>query len=42
MILRQPTTTVGFERRFKRAFSLMDEEALLRLMLQRISAHLCR
>jgi len=32
----KPTTTIGFERRFNRAFSLMDEEAFVRLMLQEI------
>jgi hydroxyacylglutathione hydrolase len=32
----KPTSTIGFERRFNRAFSLMDEEAFVRLMLQEI------
>jgi hydroxyacylglutathione hydrolase len=30
------TSTIGFERRFNRAFSLIDEEAFVRLMLQEI------
>ena len=32
----KPTSTVGFERRFNRAFSLMDEEPFVRLMLQEV------
>jgi glyoxylase-like metal-dependent hydrolase (beta-lactamase superfamily II) len=32
----KPTSTIGFERRFNRAFSLMDEEPFVRLMLQEI------
>jgi hydroxyacylglutathione hydrolase len=32
----KPTSTIGFERRFNRAFSLADEEAFVRLMLQEI------
>jgi hydroxyacylglutathione hydrolase len=32
----KPTSTIGFERRFTRAFSLMDEEPFVRLMLQEI------
>jgi hydroxyacylglutathione hydrolase len=32
----KPTSTIGFERRFNRAFSLIDEEAFVRLMLQEI------
>ena len=32
----KPASTIGFERRFNRAFSLMDEEAFVRLMLQEI------
>ena len=32
----KPTSTIGFERRFNRAFSLMDEEAFVQLMLQEI------
>ncbi|MEZ0334221.1 MAG: MBL fold metallo-hydrolase [Gemmatimonadales bacterium] len=32
----KPTSTIGFERRFNRAFSLMDEESFVRLMLQGI------
>jgi hydroxyacylglutathione hydrolase len=32
----KPTSTTGFERRFTRAFSLMDEEPFVRLMLQEI------
>ena len=32
----KPTSTIGFERRFNRAFSLADEESFLRLMLQEI------
>jgi hydroxyacylglutathione hydrolase len=31
-----PTSTIGFERRFNRAFSLTDEEEFVRLMLQEI------
>jgi glyoxylase-like metal-dependent hydrolase (beta-lactamase superfamily II) len=30
------TTTIGFERRFNRAFALTDEEAFVHLMLQEI------
>jgi glyoxylase-like metal-dependent hydrolase (beta-lactamase superfamily II) len=32
----KPTSTIGFERRFNRAFSLIDEEPFVRLMLQEI------
>src|SRR5437773_9138494 len=32
----KPSSTVGFERRFNRAFSLTDEEPFVRLMLQEI------
>jgi hypothetical protein len=32
----KPTSTIGFERRYNRAFSLLDEELFLRLMLQDI------
>jgi glyoxylase-like metal-dependent hydrolase (beta-lactamase superfamily II) len=32
----KPTSTIGFERRFNRAFSLMEEEPFVRLMLQEI------
>jgi len=32
----KPTSTIGFERRFNRAFSLADEESFVRLMLQEI------
>jgi hydroxyacylglutathione hydrolase len=32
----KPTSTIGFERRFNRAFSLVDEEPFVRLMLQEI------
>ena len=32
----KPTSTIGFERRFNRAFSLMDEEPFVRVMLQEI------
>ena len=32
----KPTSTIGFERRFNRAFSLSDEEMFVRLMLQEI------
>ena len=32
----KPTSTIGFERRFNRAFSLMDEELFVRLMLDEI------
>jgi hypothetical protein len=32
----KPTSTIGFERRFNRAFSLMHEEPFVRLMLQEI------
>lgn len=32
----KPSSTIGFERRFNRAFSLMDEESFVRLMLQEI------
>ena len=34
----KPTSTIGFERRFNRAFSLSDEESFVRLMLQEIRA----
>jgi glyoxylase-like metal-dependent hydrolase (beta-lactamase superfamily II) len=33
----KPTSTIGFERRFNRAFSLMDEELFVQLMLQEIA-----
>jgi glyoxylase-like metal-dependent hydrolase (beta-lactamase superfamily II) len=32
----KPTSTIGFERRYNRAFSLLDEEPFVRLMLQDI------
>jgi hypothetical protein len=32
----KPTSTIGFERRFNRAFSLQEEEPFVRLMLQEI------
>lgn len=32
----KPSSTIGFERRFNRAFSLSDEESFVRLMLQEI------
>ena len=32
----KPTSTIGFERRFNRAFALTDEEQFVRLMLQEI------
>lgn len=32
----KPSTTIGFERRFNRAFALGDEESFVRLMLQEI------
>jgi hydroxyacylglutathione hydrolase len=32
----KPTSTIGFERRFNRAFSLADEESFVRLMLREI------
>jgi hydroxyacylglutathione hydrolase len=32
----KPSSTIGFERRFNRAFSLMDEKPFLQLMLQEI------
>ncbi|HUF75911.1 MAG TPA: MBL fold metallo-hydrolase [Longimicrobiales bacterium] len=32
----KPVSTIGFERRFNRAFALADEEAFVRLMLQEI------
>jgi glyoxylase-like metal-dependent hydrolase (beta-lactamase superfamily II) len=32
----KPTSTIGFERRFNRAFALTDEEPFVRLMLQEI------
>jgi glyoxylase-like metal-dependent hydrolase (beta-lactamase superfamily II) len=32
----KPTSTIGFERRFNRAFSIMDEEPFVRLMLREI------
>jgi hydroxyacylglutathione hydrolase len=32
----KPTSTIGFERRFNRAFSLTDEESFVRLMCQEI------
>jgi glyoxylase-like metal-dependent hydrolase (beta-lactamase superfamily II) len=32
----KPTSTIGFERRFNRAFSLADEESFVQLMLQEI------
>jgi glyoxylase-like metal-dependent hydrolase (beta-lactamase superfamily II) len=32
----KPTSTIGFERHYNRAFSLLDEELFLRLMLQDI------
>jgi glyoxylase-like metal-dependent hydrolase (beta-lactamase superfamily II) len=32
----KPISTIGFERRYNRAFSLMDEESFVRLMLQEI------
>ena len=32
----KPSSTIGFERRFNRAFSLSDEEMFVRLMLQEI------
>ena len=34
----KPTSTIGFERRFNRAFSLLDEEPFVRLMLHEIPA----
>jgi glyoxylase-like metal-dependent hydrolase (beta-lactamase superfamily II) len=38
----KPTSTIGFERRFNRAFSLSDEESFVRLMLQEIPARPAR
>jgi len=38
----KPTSTIGFERRFNRAFSLLDEESFVRLMLQEIPARPAR
>jgi glyoxylase-like metal-dependent hydrolase (beta-lactamase superfamily II) len=35
----KPTSTIGFERRHNRAFSLTDEESFLRLMLQEVPPH---
>jgi glyoxylase-like metal-dependent hydrolase (beta-lactamase superfamily II) len=35
----KPTSTIGFERRFNRAFSLMDEEPFVGLMLREIPPH---
>jgi len=32
----KPTSTIGFERRFNRAFSITDEENFVGLMLQEI------
>jgi hydroxyacylglutathione hydrolase len=32
----KPTSTIGFERRYNRAFSIMDEESFVQLMLQEI------
>jgi len=32
----KPSSTIGFERRFNRAFSLSDEESFVRLMLHEI------
>jgi glyoxylase-like metal-dependent hydrolase (beta-lactamase superfamily II) len=32
----KPSSTIGFERRWNRAFSLVDEEAFVRMMLQEI------
>jgi hypothetical protein len=32
----KPSSTIGFERRFNRAFSLTDEEAFVELMLREI------
>jgi hydroxyacylglutathione hydrolase len=38
----KPTSTIGFERRFNRAFALSDEESFVRLMLQEIPARPAR
>jgi hypothetical protein len=38
----KPTSTIGFERRFNRAFALTDEEPFVRLMLQEIPARPAR
>jgi hydroxyacylglutathione hydrolase len=32
----KPTSTIGFERHYNRAFALTDEESFVRLMLQEI------